>query len=513
MPQFSVSLPEWFSNAIQYVILMQECQDSIMEMKSSIAMPGSRRVFFNLVCILCCAFCLHQARAQLSSEGLADIGFTELQSMLGGSLPTGQGISVTQVEAPAAGSYRPDTSSFSSGVFSFPSGGNTTVSSHATSVGTYLYGSGSLSPSLGAGNSSIAVYEANSWLSSGFLQASTASQLPKNETASIQNHSWIGTSSNATFDTQILRRFDYMLDRDNVVATVGLNNGNGPVPNLMAQSHNALVVGLSNGSHSFGSTSLDGSGRTKPSLVVPAGATSWATPTVASAAALLLDKASTTPSLSNGSKSVVVRSILLAGASKGEEEFSTPWNNSESSPLDERYGAGELDVAASYRILTAGEYAASSTSLADSDGWNFGSASSQSAAFYFFDLNYTTPLSLTACLVWNSKVTPLDTNPSSLAVSYDFSTLVSNLDLRLYSASGFTLGTQIAASLSTVDNVELIYATGLSSGRYALSVSSDSNAVDYSLAWTAAVPEPASWILLLLAVPLVRVFLLPARKV
>ncbi|MEI8293826.1 MAG: hypothetical protein WCG66_07520 [bacterium] len=378
-------------------------------------------------------------------------------------------------------------------------------------MGSYLYGSGSLSPSVGAGNASITVYEVNSWVGSGFLRATTPSLLPKSETAPIQSHSWIGTTNNAAIDTQILQRFDYMLDRDNVVAAVALNNGNGPVPSLMAQSHNALAVGLSNGGHSFGSTSLDGSGRTKPSLVVPAGATSWATPTVASAAALLLQKASTTPSLSNGSKSLAIRSILLAGASKEEEEFSIPWTHTDSSPLDERYGAGELDVASSYRILTAGEYAASSTSLVGSEGWHFGSASSQSTACYFFDLNNATPLSLTATLVWNSKVTPFDTNPSPF-VSYDFSTFVPNLDLRLYSASGFTLGTQIAASLSTVDNVELIYASVLSPGRYALSVSSDSNAVDYSLAWTAAVPEPSSWVLLLLALPLMRVFPLLLRK-
>ena len=475
-------------------------------------MHGSRRIWLHLGRIICCAFCLLQARAQLSSDGLADIGFTGLQSLLGGALPTGQGISVTQVESLVDGSYRPSTSSFPSKVFSFPSGGNTTASSHSTTAGAYLYGSGSLSPSVGEGNASITVYEVNSWVGTGFLRATTPSLLPKSETASIQSHSWIGTTNNATLDTQILQRFDYMLDRDNVVAAVALNNGNGPVPSLMAQSHNALAVGLSNGGHSFGSTTLDGSGRTKPSLVVPAGATSWATPTVASAAALLLQKASTTVSLSNGTKALAIRSILLAGASKDEEEFSSPWTHSESSPLDARYGAGELDVASSYRILTGGEYAASSTSLVGSEGWNFGSASSQSTACYFFDLNNTMPLSLTATLVWNSKVTPFDTNPFPVAVSYDFSTFVPNLDLRLYSASGFTLGTQIAASLSTVDNVELIYAMGLSPGRYALSVSSDSNAVDYSLAWTAAVPEPSSWVLLLLALFLVRAFPLLFRK-
>jgi hypothetical protein len=330
------------------------------------------------------------------------------------------------------------------------------------------------------------------------------------ETRPIQNHSWIGSPSNEALDTEILRRFDYMLARDNVFAAVGVNNGSAnSLPALLGQSHNALAVGLSNGDHSAGSTTLDGSGRTKPNIVVPTTATSYGTPTVAGAGALLLQTARADVSLSNASESVVLRSLLLAGASKEEPEFTTTWTHSESTPLDTRYGAGELDVKTSFDILSGGEFASSAGTLASERGWDFGSAFVAAPGVYFFDLTSDAgPLSLTASLVWNSVVSATDTNPDPFLTAYSFSTIVPNLDLRLYSATGFAVGSQIAASLSTVDNLELIYAKDLSPGRYALSVSSDTDSVNYGLAWTASVPEPSSLLLLSVA----AIFLLRFRN-
>jgi len=463
-----------------------------------------RHPFFLLAIWSAGAF-LHSSllSAQLSPAELEDIGFTDLQTLLGGSAPTGQGVSVTQVEATESGSYRPNVADFTGKAFSFPSGGNVSISSHATIVGQYLYGSSAISPNVGtsSSNASIAVYDANNWLGGGFLYSNTPSVLPLVETNPIQNHSWIGSTGNVTIDTEILRRFDYMLRRDNVLATVGVNNGSGnSLPALLAQSHNALAVGLSNGDHSSGVTSLDGSGRTKPDIVVPVSATSWATPTVAAAGALLLQSARESSTPVHASKSEVLRSILLAGASKEESEFSTAWTNSESSPLDARYGAGELDVETSYGILSGGEFNSSNASVTADRGWDFGTSSIGSPQYYFIDLpEGTTAFSLTASLVWNSIVEATDTNPSPFATSYSFSTIVPNLDLRLYSATGFVVEGQIAASLSPSDNLELIYAKSLSSGRYALSVTSDTAAIDYGLAWTASVPEPASVFLLLAA--------------
>jgi len=264
------------------------------------------------------AFC-GSASAQLSSTEKADIGFTALQSRLGASMPTGSGVSVSHVEAPVGAAYRPDTTLFSNQSFTFPSGGNTTASSHANSVGQYLYGPNSLSPDLGDNTSGnrVASYEANNWIGSGFLRLDANLIAPNVETNDIQNHSWIGTSGNVTIDTQILNRLDYAIARDDFLAVVGLNNGSGGAqPNLLAQGYNSISVGLSNGGHSRGTTTINGAGRTKPDIVVPAGVTSYATPTVGSAAALLIEVARSNGALANAQKSFVLKSLLMAGASK-----------------------------------------------------------------------------------------------------------------------------------------------------------------------------------------------------
>ena len=66
------------------------------------------------------------------------------------------------------------------------------------------------------------------------------------------------------------------------------------------------------------------------------------------------------------------------------------------------------------------------------------------------------------------------------------------------------MGSLVAASLSTVDNVEHLYLQGLTTGNYTIAVNSTSGASDYALAWQiTAVPEPNSLAILALAASLV----------
>ena len=284
------------------------------------------RLFISGALFVGVVFLASTAFAQLSTAEKADIGFTSLQTRLGVLMPTGAGVSVSQTEAPDGSSnYRPDTSLFSGKTFAFPSSGTTGTSSHASTVGQYLYGANSLAASIGAtaNSDTVTVYEVNSWLQNGFLNYNLASALPLVELNDIQNHSWIGTTGNSTTDTQILGRMDYAIARDDFVAVFGLNNGSGTtLPNLMGQSYNGMTVGLSNGNHSRGTTTIDGTGRTKPDIVVPTSATSWAAATVSSAAGLVLGVARATPALSNAQTSEMVKALLLAGATKTESEFS-----------------------------------------------------------------------------------------------------------------------------------------------------------------------------------------------
>jgi len=447
------------------------------------------------------------AWAQLTSAQKDAIGFTSLQTRLGVDMPTGAGISVSQVEAPEASThYRPNTADaqLAGKTFEFPSGGSTGSSSHATTVGRYFYGSSSLAPQAGATvqGGKVTSYEANNWLGSGFLRTGTPSVLPLVEANDIQNHSWIGSAGAS--DAEILRRVDYAIERDDFIAVFGLNNGSATtVPSLMASSYNGITVGLSNGAHSRGGTLIEGAGRTRPDLVVPTSLTSWAAPTVGSAAALLLETARSTSGLGNGDKSEVVKSLLLTGATR-VETFSG-WSHTPTQPLDAVYGAGQLNIDRSHHILTAGEFSPSASSLAGNTGWSFTTASSSTPRLYFFDLTDPNALEyeVEASLVWNRNVIATDTQPGP-GVSYSWSYELSNLDLRLYGATGFTLGSLISASLSSIDNVELIEFGGLAPGRYALEVSSSDPAFrEYALSWNstlmAVIPEVNSFAMLLIA--------------
>lgn len=438
-----------------------------------------------------------QAHAQLNATQKEDVGFTALQTQLGGSMPTGAGISVSQIEAQdGSGNYRPSTATFPTKNFLFPSGGSTTASGHANTVGQYFYGNSSLSPDIGVSPNRVTSYEANSYLGAGFLRLSNAGALPLVESNDIQNHSWIGNLSTEAQNVEAMRRIDYAIQRDDFVAVFGLNNGSAtPVPALMAGAYNGITVGLSNGNHSRGGISLDGGLRTRPDIVVPTTATSWATPTVGGAAALLMETARGTSGLGNADRSVVVKSLLFTGATRDESEFGGAWTNSPTQPLDAVYGAGELNVLHSHDILVAGEDDANSADTVANTGWDLGTSDAIVPQLYFFDLD--TPgftFEIAASLVWNRDITPDDIQPGP-GLNYVFNPSLANLNLRLFSASGFTLGTEIAASLSEVDNVELILANGLEPGRYAWQVTSDTSGVDYGFSWNVEgltlVPEPS----------------------
>jgi hypothetical protein len=272
-----------------------------------------------------------------------------------------------------------------------------------------------------------------------------------------------------------------MIDRDKAIAVVGANNGSSStLPRLLMHSYNGISVGRTDGNHSAGFTTIDGAGRIKPEIVVPQSATSYATPVVGAAAALLLEQANTS-AMTDATNPETVKAILLAGATKSE--FPS-WDRTTTRPLDDIYGAGELNVYRSYHILTAGEQPASPSSVVAAQGWDF-NATTAGSNYYFFDVAANTALSeLSALLTWHRVIT--DGDPVSPTI-WDPQSSLADLNLKLYSASGFTLGSLLDSSLSTVDNLEHVYfssgTTALRAGRYALEVSAAAAGTDYGLAW------------------------------
>lgn len=442
--------------------------------------------------------------ASLRADYLDDIGYAGLVAELqaaGKMVPDGTGVSVTQTEAVTgttkneAGvitgyAYLPDDSLFTgititnASASAYPA----TISGHANAVGSYLYGDASM----GSGVSSVTAYAAydtvNDWIGSGFLNSSSgiSHTAPKVEGNDVLNASWIGTTGGTASDKIVLNRLDYAIQRDDFVAVVGTNNGSAP-SELLDGAYNVISVGLTSGGHASGTSTVNTS-VTFPQLVVPVDATSWATPVVSSAAALLIQTARGSAATSaNGDRSETIKAVLLAGATK--DEFAN-WSRTDTAPLDATYGAGELNVQNSYHILTAGEQTPNSTVAAT--GWDFSSISRNATTTYSFDLSASGNVSIV--LTWNAIYTGSNYNSLSLGLA--------NLDLYLYAVDAGGGQTLVQQSVST-GNLEDIWATNLSAGDYIMKVTYGSNSsgwlssIEYALAWQttslqlAAVPEPA----------------------
>lgn len=427
-----------------------------------------------------------------SAQSLKDlVGYTKLQSEFGGSLATGAGIRVGLVEADTdanttISSYMPNTgiADFTGKTFNnnVPSGQTVTVSGHATGVAQNFFGN---STSLSPGVTQVDVYEANDFVE--IRQQFNKPNNPDPITAQVLNHSYIGFGLTTAEATQINARLDYTVNRDNLTSVVALNNGTGAVPQLYGQSYNSIVVGRSDGSHSAGPTTVGGAGRTKPDIVAPQGSTSMATPVVSSAAALL-HSAAVANSMTDARNSETMKAIIMAGATKTEFPG---WSNTTTRPLDSVFGAGELNIYNSYKILLGGEQAGSSTEpvLASSlRGWDYADAINPLGSLYWnFNVAAGHEISEASILLtWNAQYgTSNFNNTLSLA----------NMDMRFYNSTGGFLGTLLSSSLSTVDNVEHIYLKNLTAGTYTLAINSNFS-TSFGLAWNlVAVPEPNSLLL------------------
>jgi hypothetical protein len=414
-------------------------------------------------------------------------GYTKLQAELGGSMLTGSGVGVSQVEAPsdAAGNYLPDRTlaEFTGKTFTIKSGTATGVSSHATTVAQYDYGNAT---SMSPGVTAIDLYEANTWLQAGYLHYGFNS-VPLTETRAFQNHSWASSVDNGPVDTEIIRRIDYAMQRDNFLAVVGLYNNAGvgtpTIPSLLASCYNGISVGLTNGNHQTGTTPVDGSGRMKPELVAPELYTSFAVPQVSSACALLVQEARSSSPLASATNGVVIKAALMAGATKNQF---TSWSRTPTQPLDTVFGAGQVNVYYSYHIISAGKQTSSASSVVRPRGWDYAQTASGGASrLYFFDIapGNTAP-GFSAILTWNRVIS--HSNPNT------WNSTFTNLQLNLFAASGFTTGSLVDSSSSTLDNVQHIYQPNLPPGRYALQVTSGSSGINYALAWNSLPAVSAS---------------------
>ena len=263
--------------------------------------------------------CLGMAAALLlAGQGIVradwrdDIGYTQLATELGSSVPTGAGVILLQSEAndqTSPPNYLPQdggpgaitgTGAYSGKTLNAESGAGV-VLSHAQSVAYYYYANGS---GIGQGATEIHNYTATDFLNR--LYTGTA---PPTFPGRVQNHSWIG-STDTTTDPQLLRSLDFMINRDGTLVAVPLNNNTDPMPALLGNNYHALTAGLRSGVHSRGGTNTDTSGRMKPDLVVNVGETSYASPAIAGTAAALLQSAIASGN-ANAQKPQVIKAQMM----------------------------------------------------------------------------------------------------------------------------------------------------------------------------------------------------------
>ncbi len=484
-----------------------------------------------------------------------DIGYTALQAELGSALPTGAGVKVTQVEA-SSGMPDVKSSEFTGKTFTAKSPSLITAG-HATSVGTLFYGN---SGSVASGITAIDCYDASDWLGWGFLSSRTYTPLASS--SRVANHSWI---ANATISSSInyLSRLDWVINRDEYINVVGMNNGSTSNVPLLGSSFNAIAVGLSSGAAARNSypltttptTPYASGSRTRPDLVAPASATSYATPLVSAAAALLVqeghqggatlsrdpavisttrrqatlasglpDPSDTDLIVYNAERSEVVKAALMAGASRTSPNLTnsvTPqgYQVNTANGLNNIYGAGELNIYNSYHVIAAGEQNSREDYLAgngeikalgfDYDPYFGGAQGSNRMASYIFKTLSTGEMS--ASLVWNLNVT------GETASGFKTSATLYHLGLYLYDVTAGNL--LVASSDSSEDNTQNFWTSLDNNQTYQLVVKADLAQADflwdYGLAWditatTTHAPVPATvW---LLGSGLVAVIVLRRKK-
>jgi hypothetical protein len=341
-------------------------------------------------------------------------------------------------------------------------------SSHADAVGNNFYG---LPNGVATNVAHVDNYDANYFWGS---IVDTANPANINDPVVSQSFIFGSVPSQVTVaqQQQIDSAYDNYAARYKTLFVSGAGNGGSVCP--PSTCYNGVSVAVDNGSSSIGPT-VD-NGRAKPDITAPgypAGLTSFSTPYVSGAAAVLRqaglrgDGGSDTNSAADLR---TVKALLLNGAIKPAD-----WTNGAASPLDARYGAGVLNVFNSYEQL-AGRRQTNFVSASVSkdaahpptkatntigvlSGWNFTNLTSSSSldavAHYYFNATNgvsNATFTATATLVWNRQH-----NQSG----------INNLNLFLYNAANSNL---VAACTSAVDNVQHLFVPRLPQGRYDLQV-------------------------------------------
>ena len=316
-------------------------------------LPGRNTFLIFAVAALCGAM----ARAQ----NLDAIGVTLLRTET--TNLNGAGVRVAQPEAYDPGTtnweVNPDTVGQPVSLFKyFSSDGTSTsypntlsgASGHAGGVGNEFYG---ILGGVATNVMHVDNYEANYFYNNIVGSMANINDPVINQSFTFGPQTiWMQQQIDTAYDNYSVANKTLFISAANNYGTTAPNSTNVCAPGT---SYNCISVGAyQNGSsaNSLGPT-ID-NGRCKPDITAPSGETSFSTPQVAGAAAVLMQAGLRSDGGSDTNSAADIRTVkalLLNGAVKPSD-----WTNTAPSPLDFHYGAGVLNVFNSYKQLTGGKH-------------------------------------------------------------------------------------------------------------------------------------------------------------
>ncbi len=234
--------------------------------------------------------------------------------------------------------------------------------------------------------------------------------------------------------------------------------------------------------------------------------TSFAAPTVAGGAALLVDAGKALYGTPRAIDGRVVKAVLLNSATE-----TVGYNNGEytdgngvvrtEQALDPHVGAGRMNLDKAWMQYTSGtnDLTGSLGGAVQTVGWDFGAVASNSHNDYLLNA-LQGGSKLTATLNWFTETTINQLDPSAYYYGYHSFT---NLNLELWTATNGVAGSLVAISDAAYITTQHLSLLVPQTGQYVLRVAwagerydlfNEANGATYGLAWygTQAVPEPAS---------------------
>jgi|GEM_PF-6482262 len=404
-----------------------------------------------------------------------DIGLTTLRTLYP-SL-TGAGITVGQVEGSGSGTpggndFEVDPASlghpagnsdhfftYYSGLsvtYAFNDGVLGTASAHATTQASFFYNP---TPYLAAPEGvAPGVAHVDNYNAQYFLDNLAGGSFPDR----VVNLSVVYASGG-----NIDATFDAAANRFNTIFVAAA--GNGGAPGMPSSAYNVISVDTFPGIQAIG-PAVDGA--PKPDISAPQTVSSRATPIVSGAATLLVQAGSdgiggsSNQARADSTDFRTIKALLLNGAAKPADYYTSIYAPTATDPLNAVYGAGVVNVANSVATLAAGEVAPSAaypllsgtsafqsiTGQALSQiGWTLATLTAQPGqdAAEAYAITLTAGIALQATLTWAAS----NTNT------------IDHLDLYLYDDA---TGALLASSTSPVSNVQQLAVTPDHAGRYDL---------------------------------------------